>query len=158
VILGEGEQRGSLTRLARDLDVAGDVDLPGFVTNPYAWMARASVFVLASAWEGFSNALVEALAVGCPAVSTDCPSGPREILDHGAYGPLVPVGDDRALAAAILKTLDAPREPAFLQARAAAFSVDAAVERYLGVLRALCPRTALCPAQGAPTQPSSLAG
>ncbi len=153
VILGEGEERGALTRLARRLGVAADVSLPGFVANPYAWMARASVFVLSSAWEGFSNALLEALAVGCPAVSTDCPSGPREILDHGTYGPLVLVGDDRALAAAILATLDAPPEPAFLRARAAAFSLDAAVEGYLGVLRGLSSWTAGGPAPVAPVRP-----
>ena len=153
VILGEGEERGALTRLARRLGVAEDVSLPGFVANPYAWMAQASVFVLSSAWEGFSNALVEALAVGCPAVSTDCPSGPREILDHGIYGPLVPVGDERALAAAILATLDTPPEPAFLRGRAAAFSLDTAVEGYLDVLRGLSSRTADGPAPVAPVCP-----
>jgi glycosyltransferase involved in cell wall biosynthesis len=153
VILGEGEERCALLRLARRLGVPGDVSLPGFVANPHAWMARASVFVLSSAWEGFSNALVEALAVGCPAVSTDCPSGPREVLDHGTYGPLVPVGDDETLAAAILQTLDAPPERAFLQARAAAFSVDASVEGYLDVLRRLCSQMAGGPAPVAPIGP-----
>ena len=134
VILGEGEERARLEKLARELGVAGDLALPGFVENPWAWMARASVFVLSSAWEGFSNVLAEALACGCPVVSTDCPSGPAEILEHGRYGPLVPVGDDRALADAILATLEKPPDPGALRARASIFSVDTAVDRYLEVL------------------------
>jgi glycosyltransferase involved in cell wall biosynthesis len=138
VILGEGAQRGRLARLARRLGIASDVALPGFEPNPHAWMARASVFVLSSAWEGFSNALAEALACGCPVVSTECPSGPAEILDGGAFGPLCPVGDDRALAGAILRVLDAPPSPDALRARAATFSVDAAADRYLEVLLGAC--------------------
>ena len=134
LILGEGEERPRLERLVRDQGLAQDVALPGFVENPWAWMARASVFVLSSAWEGFSNVLAEALACGCPVVSTDCPSGPAELLDDGAFGTLVPVGDDRALAEALLETLEKPRDPARLRARASAFSVDTAVDRYLDVL------------------------
>jgi glycosyltransferase involved in cell wall biosynthesis len=134
MILGEGEERRRLERLVRELGVAKDVALPGFAENPWAWMARASVFALSSAWEGFSNVVAEALACGCPVVSTDCPSGPAEILDHGNYGMLVPVGDDRALADALLETLEKPRHPARLRARAAQFSVETAVDRYLDVL------------------------
>jgi glycosyltransferase involved in cell wall biosynthesis len=134
VILGEGAERRKLERLARRLGIASDVALPGFQPNPHAWMARAAVFVLSSAWEGFSNALAEALACGCPVVSTDCPSGPAEILDGGAFGPLCRVGDDRALAGAILRVLEAPPSPDVLRARAATFSVDAAADRYLEVL------------------------
>ncbi|WP_264082486.1 glycosyltransferase [Nostoc sp. CENA543] len=77
----------------------------GFQKNPYAYMAKASVFALSSAWEGFGNVLVEAMALGTPVVSTDCPSGPAEILNHGKYGLLVPVGDDAAMAEAIVKAL-----------------------------------------------------
>ncbi|GAB4275214.1 MAG: glycosyltransferase [Deferrisomatales bacterium] len=134
VILGEGEERARLERLARELGVAGEVALPGFVENPFAWMARADVFVLSSAWEGFGNVVVEALACGCPVVSTDCPYGPAEILDGGRYGPLVPVGDDEALARAILSVLAAPPDPERLRRRAARFAVAPAVERYLEVL------------------------
>ncbi len=134
VILGEGEQRDRLLALAHELGVAADIYLPGFVDNPFPWMARASVFVLSSAWEGFSNALLEALACGCPVVSTDCDSGPREILQDGAYGRLVPVGADALLAEAIIEVLDAPPRPEWQRAGAAVFAVDAAVDRYLDVL------------------------
>lgn len=134
VILGEGEERVRLEQLARELGVAADLALPGFVENPFAWMARASLFVLSSAWEGFSNALAEALACGCAVVSTDCPSGPAEILEQGRLGALVPVGDDRALSDAILASLETPPDRERQRARAAAFSVDTAVDRYLEVL------------------------
>ncbi|SDY15126.1 glycosyltransferase [Nitrosomonas sp. Nm58] len=135
VILGEGEERARIERLVKILGVEADVYLPGFVENPFAWMARVSVFVLASAWEGLSNVLLEALACGCTIVSTDCPSGPREILADGAFGHLVPVGDDAALAAAIAAALSAPAQRERSAARAAEFGFDAAVERYLAVLR-----------------------
>jgi glycosyltransferase involved in cell wall biosynthesis len=138
VILGEGEERERLERLAEAQGVAAEVALPGFVANPFAWMARASVFVLCSAWEGFSNVLCEAMACGCPVVSTDCPGGSAEILEGGAYGPLVPVGDDRALADAILAVLRDPPEAERLRARVGSFSVEAAVDRYLQVLLAAC--------------------
>ena len=108
--------------------------MPGFVENPYAYMARAAVFALSSSYEGLPTVLIEALACGCPVVSTDCPSGPREILDEGKYGRLVPVGDDAALAQAICDTLDhvPPREK--LIERARFFSVDRATEQYCRVL------------------------
>lgn len=138
VILGEGEERACLERLIKNLGVEADVYLPGFVENPFAWMARVSVFVLASAWEGLSNVLLEALACGCTVVSTDCPSGPREILAGGAFGHLVPVGDDAALAAAIAAALSAPSQRERSIARAAEFGCDSAVERYLAVLRRVC--------------------
>lgn len=134
VVLGEGSRRADLERQARELGVADDVSLPGFVANPYAHMARAGLFVLSSAWEGFGNVLVEALACGCPVVSTDCPSGPAEILEGGAYGRLVPVGDDAALASAMLATLDTPPPAARLQARAADFTVERAARSYLALL------------------------
>jgi glycosyltransferase involved in cell wall biosynthesis len=137
LILGEGEERANLERLAIELGIQNDVSMPGFVDNPFAFMAKASVFVLSSAWEGLPTVLIEALACGCPVVATDCRSGPREILDNGRYGRLVPVGDHEALAKAILETLDNPDFPADRQTRlqrAMEFSVDAAVDKYLKVL------------------------
>jgi glycosyltransferase involved in cell wall biosynthesis len=136
VILGEGPAgaREGLQALAAGLGVAADLDLPGFVANPFAYMARASVFALSSLHEGLPGVLIQALACGCPAVSTDCPSGPREILDGGRHGPLVPVGDPAALARAILACLDDPSGREERIARGAAFSLDRAVDRYLELI------------------------
>ena len=134
VILGEGRLRGALQKLAGELDVADRLLLPGFAANPYAWMARARLFVLSSAWEGSPNSLTEALALGVPVVATDCPSGPREILAGGRYGPLVPVGDVAALAAAMRATLDDPLPAAVLRAAVTEYTVAAATRAYLSVL------------------------
>jgi glycosyltransferase involved in cell wall biosynthesis len=134
IILGEGKQRAALEALAAELRIAADVELPGWVSNPHAYIARASVFVLSSAWEGFGNILLEAMACGCPVVSTDCPHGPAEILRNGQFGRLVPVGDDAALADAILNTLEAPLETGRLKSRAAEFSIGKVVDRYLALL------------------------
>jgi glycosyltransferase involved in cell wall biosynthesis len=134
LLLGEGELRRKLEALVRELGVDQDVSLPGFASNPFAYMARAAVFVLSSTYEGLPGVLIQALACGCPVVSTDCPSGPAEILENGQYGRLVPVGDPAAMAQAILATLDAPPDRGLLQKRASLFSVDRAVEQYLEVL------------------------
>jgi glycosyltransferase involved in cell wall biosynthesis len=108
--------------------------MPGFKVNPYPFLRKASVFVLSSRYEGFGNVLVEALLCGCPVVSTNCPSGPAEILAGGKYGMLVPVGDESGLADAICETLDNPRDKAVLRARGEEFSIENAVERYRKVL------------------------
>jgi glycosyltransferase involved in cell wall biosynthesis len=134
VILGEGPERARLESLAADLGIAADVKMPGAVLNPFSYMARARLFVLSSAWEGLPTVLMEALACGCPIVSTDCPSGPREILDGASFGELVRVGDDMALAEAILRALASPADRSRLRARAQSFSVDAAVEGYLALI------------------------
>lgn len=134
IILGKGPLRADLETLARTLGVAADVALPGFVDNPSAYMVHAAVFALSSAWEGLPGVVIEALAVGCPVVSTDCPSGPAEILAGGTYGRLVPVGDSTALAAALSATLDAPPSRDRLQRRAQAFSIDRVMDRYVEVL------------------------
>ena len=134
LILGRGRQRDRLQALAAELGVADDLDLPGFSANPYPFMANAGVFVLSSRWEGFGIVLVEALACGTPAVSTDCPSGPREILENGRYGRLVPVGDEQALADAITASLAESPDRAALQQRAAAFSAEASASAYLRAL------------------------
>jgi glycosyltransferase involved in cell wall biosynthesis len=146
IILGKGKdpkktakRQAALLDQARSLEVAGDLDLPGFVLNPYAYMARAAVLAVSSAHEGFCNVLVEAMACGCPVVSTDCPSGPAEVLDGGRFGRLVPVGDDCALAAAIAATLEAPLDPNLLRMRASFFSLDRAVEQYERLLLGRAP-------------------
>lgn len=134
MILGQGEKRPQLEALVQKLGLEKDVDMPGFKDNPYAYMAQAKLFVLSSAWEGFGNVVAEAIAVGTPVVSTDCPSGPAEILDNGKYGKLVPVGDVNALANSILEMLRNPTNSQLLQERALDFTVDNVVEQYLKVL------------------------
>jgi glycosyltransferase involved in cell wall biosynthesis len=134
VILGEGRQRAELAALAKKLGVSADVDMPGFVDNPYQYMARASVFALTSLYEGLPGALIQALACGCPVVSTDCPGGSAEILENGKYGRLVPVQHNRELADAIRLTLDSSPDPEQLKARAALFSTDNATRQYLDLM------------------------
>jgi glycosyltransferase involved in cell wall biosynthesis len=134
VILGQGELRGELEALAESLGIGSEVWLAGHVANPLAFMAKASVFVLSSIWEGSPNVLTEALAVGTPAVATDCPSGPREILGGGEFGPLVPVGDLPALADAILATLNNPLPATVLRRAVAEYSSHTSARRYLEVL------------------------
>ena len=133
IILGEGERRESLEALTAQLDISGSVLLPGLADNPFAWMSRASLFVLSSAWEGLPNVLIQAMACGTPVVSTDCPSGPMEILENGRWGRLVPVGDEGALAEAMLASLDETEHPV-VEERAAEFSVERAVDGYLEVM------------------------
>jgi glycosyltransferase involved in cell wall biosynthesis len=133
VILGEGPERPNLERLASELGVAADVDMPGFDPNPFRYMKRAGVFVLSSRYEGLPNVLIQALACGCPVVSTDCPSGPSEILDGGRYGVLVPVDDVEAMAGAIVRALlgqVAPAPSAWLEQ----FRVEVVAEQYLRVM------------------------
>ena len=134
VILGVGPERENLLELAARLGVSQHVDLPGFEVNPFAYMSRASVFALSSRYEGFPNVLVQAMASGTPVVSTDCRSGPREILEDGKWGRLVPVGNWRAMAEAIIETLDNPIPSDRLISRASDFSADASIDRYLEVL------------------------
>jgi len=134
VILGDGERRPDLESLAESLGIADDVDLPGYVENPYPYMANAAVFALSSQWEGFGNVLVEAMACGCPVVATDCPSGPREILDDGAFGPLVPVADPTALERALARMLDDRPDPDRLRERARDFTVERIAAEYRSLM------------------------
>ncbi len=128
IILGEGPMRGELEALVRSPGLEGRVSLPGWVENPWAYMARAVLFVLSSQHEGFGNVLVEALACGCPAVATDCPRGVSEILKDPA--PLAPVGDPEGLARVMLRALSRPADKAALRASAARFPVERAVAGY----------------------------
>ncbi len=135
VILGEGEQRSSLEKLTEDLGITQDVDMPGFVDNPYKYMSRAAVFVVSSLCEGLCNVLIEAMVCGTRVISTDCPGGPKMILRDGKYGLLVPLGDVNALATAISRVLaggsnvPAPQPEAW-----SSFTPDAIIPKYVDVL------------------------
>jgi glycosyltransferase involved in cell wall biosynthesis len=135
VILGEGPDRDALGELARSEGVADAVDLAGWTTNPFAFMARADLFVLASDYEGLPGVLIQAMACGCPVVSTDCPDGPREILADGRYGTLVTPRDPDAMARAIEHALVAASDPASLRTRANDFHVETALDAYESIFR-----------------------
>lgn len=134
VIIGEGPERRALQTLAARLGINEHFDLPGFRDNPYAFMRAADVFVLSSRFEGAPNVLVEAMSLGTPVVATDCPSGPREILGESGAGHLVPVGDPRALAAAISSALDQPPDRNALRRAVQHFNVKHSTREYLRVL------------------------
>lgn len=133
LILGEGPERKNLEQLISQLNLEDYVAMPGYVSNPYAYMSKADIFVLCSLYEGLPNALIEAMACGCHLVSTDCESGPAEILDFGKYGYLIPVGDSLALAQAVEETIHGKTkqiEKSWLEQ----FSVDHVTDKYLEVL------------------------
>ena len=130
LILGDGTQREALEKLVREEGLTGRVSLPGYVSNPYPYMKRAALFVMTSLYEGFGNVVAEALACGCTVVSTDCKSGPAEILDNGKYGYLAKVGDASDVARAMEEALEHPLPREELKRRGAFFSERRAVEGY----------------------------
>lgn len=134
LILGDGPLRGTIEQLVVSLGLEGRVLMPGFVPDPYPYLARADLFVLSSAREGLPGVLIEALVAGVPVVSTDCPSGPAEILDNGRYGRLVPVGNPQALADAMANALEARHDRELLRRRGNEFSVQRAADQYLALL------------------------
>ena len=135
MILGDGPDRARLETLAGGLGLREDTFFTGYVSDIHAYMRHASVFVLSSRYEGLPNVLIEAMACGVNVVSTDCPSGPREILEDGKWGRLVPIGDADAMAAAILETLRHPLPAEKLKNRASFFSVERAVNAYYDAIR-----------------------
>lgn len=134
IILGDGRQDAQLRALATQLEISDDLQLPGFTDNPYVYMANAALFVLSSRWEGSPNVLTEAMTLGTPVVSTNCPSGPDEILDGGRYGPLVPVGDWQALAQAMRQVLSDPPSSDKLRDAVREYEVETSANHYLKIL------------------------
>ena len=130
VIFGQGSLRPELEALVRELGLEDDALLPGYEPDLLPVLAAADLFVLSSLYEGFGNVLVEALACGLPVVSTDCPSGPSEILGDGEFGRLVPPGDEAALAEALEAALDDPGEPERHRSRAREFSLERCADRF----------------------------
>ncbi len=133
LIIGEGRDRSVFEDKVRALQLEDDVSFPGFQTNPFAFISRAAVFVLSSEYEGLPNVLIQALALGTPVVSTDCKSGPRQILEDGRLGALVPVGDVAAMAQAIEQALTLPRQESNKAHMLERFGVSRATDAYLQV-------------------------
>jgi glycosyltransferase involved in cell wall biosynthesis len=133
LILGEGEDRSALEQQVRDLKLEDSVSLPGFADNPFRYLREARVFALSSHYEGLPTALIESLGAGTPVVSTDCPSGPDEILEGGKYGALVPVDDADAFATALLDELGKPKQTP-PEASWRRFDRDEIAKSYLRVL------------------------
>ena len=134
IILGEGKLRADLESQVERLGLQQQVAMPGFTDNPYAYMARSDLFVLSSRWEGSPNVLKEALSLGIPVVATDCPSGPRQILRDGKFGPLVAMGDAPALAQAVVQVLDAPLPAQTLRQAVQDYTLEASSAAYLKIL------------------------
>jgi len=134
LIVGEGEERPRLEDLVKKLGLGDKVELPGFVDSVPSYISQATVVAMPSRIEGFGNALVEAMAGGVSVVATDCPGGPSDILEQGRFGPLVPVDDPAALAVGIGEAMKGPVPPEDLKSRAAEYSLDRVVARYLDVL------------------------
>jgi glycosyltransferase involved in cell wall biosynthesis len=134
IILGEGPQRVELEAQVDRLGLGGRVKLPGFAHNPIKYFAKADVFALSSHVEGLPNVLIESMIAGCTPVATDCPTGPREVLDGGRFGYLVPVGDALAMAAAIEQALDNPIAPELLAEAVRPFEEAAVIDRHFDLL------------------------
>jgi len=134
-LMGKGSGRDSLEKLCLDLGIREDVEFAGFRENPFPFLAHADLFVQPSRYEGFGMALLEALALGVPVVATDCPSGPREILQDGKYGRLVPVEDFNSMAAAIKKTLDSPPDAGYLAEAVTPYILETVTDRYIEILK-----------------------
>lgn len=133
VILGEGEDRELLERRVQELQLSDNVLMPGFVDNPFAWIQKSTVFAMSSGWEGLPGVLLEALACGTQVVSTDCETGPYEILEGGKWGKLVGVGDRDGLSQAIIEVLQ-QRESVDTKLRALDFDKEHSVAHYTEVL------------------------
>lgn len=134
LILGEGPLRSELELLILSLGLSDVVRLQGYVDNPLKFFAHADVFVLSSHVEGLPNVLVEAMMCGCTPVSTDCPTGPREVLQGGKFGYLVPVRDPKAMASAIEEALDCPIPSSILAEAVAPFQVEEVLKRHFDAL------------------------
>ena len=139
VLVGDGPLRSDIEQMAAALGVAHSLTLTGFQTDPFFWLKRAELAVCSSRFEGFGNAIVEALACGTPVVSTDCPFGPREILGHGLYGRLVAVGNPSAMADALIEELGKHPDRARLRARAWQFTGEAAAIELERIIAGLAP-------------------
>lgn len=138
IILGEGPEREFLEKVIIENGLSEFVELPGFVDNPYPYFKNSDVFVLSSKWQALPNSMVESMAFGTPIVSTDCPSGPREILNDGELGQLVPIGAEEEMAEAIVTELENPTSKERLMKRAADFNIDKVIDEYEKTITEVC--------------------
>lgn len=136
IILGEGQLKPQLEEQIKALGLNDDVSMPGFA-NPFPFYKYADAFVLTSLWEGFGNVIVEAMACGCPVVASNCPGGPKEILEHGKYGKLVDGYDEQTFADAIFDMLNNPTDKNMLKAQAGEFAIDKIVKEYEALFKTL---------------------
>lgn len=137
LIVGEGHQRRRLLTKAEELGVSEDVDLAGWLENPYPYMRGATVFALSSEWEGFGNVIVEACALGTPVVATDCPVGPREILGKTDAGRLVPFGDVHGFSQALNEIIERPPDLGEIKKLAEPYRLEESAAKYADALRLL---------------------
>lgn len=137
LIIGDGRLRPEVEAERDALGLAGAVDMPGWAANPYPYLRQASLVVLSSIWDALPTVLIESLALGTPVVSTECGAGPREILDGGRYGPLVPTGDPEALATAMARTLAAPLPAATLRQGGERYEAQRNADLYLRLMLGL---------------------
>ena len=140
IILGDGEERGNLEKQIRQLNLENSVDMPGFKSNPYPYLANADILLCSSEYEGFNLTIAESLACGTPVISVDCPHGPAEILVNGKYGKLTPVGDLQAMENAILETLADPPDgerKKELRSRANDFSAENIFSQYYNLIQSI---------------------
>jgi glycosyltransferase involved in cell wall biosynthesis len=137
IIAGDGPLLGELCKISSELGIEERVSFAGFLKNPFSAMAHADVFVLSSLFEGLPTVVIEAMACGCQIVSTDCPHGPAEILDGGRYGRLVPIGDEYALADAMLAAIANPVPKTELAERAGMFDEDVIGAQYIALAEKL---------------------
>ena len=133
IVYGEGDERKHLQKIVAASGHSDAIDFPGYHSRPWQEMAHSDVLVLSSCWEGMPGVLIEAMAAGCPVISTDCPGGSREILQDGQFGQLVPVGDAQAMAQAIENVLAASPDTYALQNAAAHYDIKAATQAYLNL-------------------------
>lgn len=140
IILGDGPLMQAHLEQVKDLGIQAIVDFPGQVKNPYQWFAQSQFFVLSSAWEGFGNVIVEALSCGCTAISTNCPSGPDEILDYGLYGFIAESGNVQSLKNAMNAAIEKPTDPDAAKRRAKHFSIEKSSAEYLKYFRQVSER------------------
>jgi len=134
IILGEGEDRKALQDLIKSLNLEKHVELKGFVENPFVYMRQATVFVLSSRFEGMPNTLLQALALGIPSVATDCPSGPKEILEGGKWGRLIKVGDVNAMAEAIIDGIQGHLTKPPIELIESRYEIHTIAKKYLDIL------------------------